>query len=103
MRTINIENTIYEIETTSKFDKQLKKAFKQGKDIEKLIQIVEKLANKEHIDAKFKDHQLINDKTYKDCRELHIEPDWLLIYKYQDNSLILVLFVTGSHSELFEK
>ena len=103
MKTINLENSIYEVETTSKFNKQLKKMFKQGKDIEKLISVVEKLANNESLDFKFKDHQLINDKTYKDCRECHIEPDWLLIYKYKCESLILVLFSTGSHNELFNK
>ena len=59
------------------------------------------MANKEQLDAKYKDHQLINDKTYKDCRECHLDPDWLLIYKYKEDKLKLVLFVTGSHSELF--
>ena len=33
------------------------------------------LANKEPLEPKYKDHQLINDKTYKDCRECHITPD----------------------------
>ncbi|MBQ8472188.1 MAG: type II toxin-antitoxin system YafQ family toxin [Bacilli bacterium] len=103
MKTISIENTLLELDTTNKFDKQLKKIFKQGKDLEKLISVVEKLANKGQLEPKYKDHQLINDKTYKDCRECHIEPDWLLIYKYQNDSLILVLFATGTHSELFDK
>lgn len=98
---IEIKKSIYKVDTTNNFNKQLKKVFKQGKDIEKLISIVEKLANKEKLDTKYKDHQLINNNTYKDCRECHIEPDWLLIYKYKDNTLILVLFAIGSHSELF--
>ena len=45
----------------------------------------------------------INDKTYKNCSECHIRPDWLLIYKYVDDKLVLVLFAIGSHSELFNK
>lgn len=97
----DIKHTIYEIDTTSKFNKQLKKISKQGLDIEILISIVEKLANKEPLDPKYKDHRLINNRTYKDCRECHIMPDWLLIYKYKEDTLILVLFATGSHSELF--
>ncbi len=60
------------------------------------------LANKEPLEPKYKDHQLINDKTYKDCRECHITPDWLLIYKYEDENLVLVLFATGSHSEILD-
>ena len=81
---IDIENTIYTVDTTNKFNKQLKKIFKQGKDIEKLIYVVECLANKEILEEKYRDHQLIDDKNYKNCRECHIESDWLLIYKYED-------------------
>ena len=97
MKTINTTNTKYKLDTTNKFNKQLKKIIKQGKDIEKIISVVEKLANGETLDPKYKDHQLINDKTYKECRECHLEPDWLLIYKYKNDTLILVLFATGSH------
>ena len=61
------------------------------------------LANKEPLDMKYKDHQLIDDKTYKNCRECHITTDWLLIYKYEDEILVLVLFATGRHSELLNK
>lgn len=60
------------------------------------------LANKEQLEPKYKDLQLINDKTYKDCRECHITPDWLLIYKYEAENLVLVLFATGSHSEILD-
>lgn len=42
-------------------------------------------------------------KNYKKiCGECHIEPDWLLVYQYIDNELILLLVSTGSHSELFK-
>lgn len=41
-------------------------------------------------------------KMYRDCEECHITPDWLLIYKVHDNNLILLLFATGSHSDLFK-
>ncbi len=99
----NIKNTKYNVDVTSKFKRDFKKISKQSKDIEKLKEVIVKLANKETLDAKYKDHQLINDKTYKDCRECHLEPNWLLIYKYKEDTLILVLFATGSHSELFDK
>ena len=58
-----------------------------------------KLANDEVLEAKYKDHCLTGD--YKDCRECHIEPDWLLIYKKYESELILMLVRTGSHSDLF--
>lgn len=93
---------LYEVDYTSKFKKQHKKLKKQGKDLTKLYEVIRMLANKEQLEPKYKDHQLINDKTYKDCRECHITPDWLLIYKYEDENLVLVLFATGSHSEILD-
>lgn len=86
---------------SNKFNKQLKKMVKQGKKIEKLKEIVKKLANKETLDIKNKDHALNDTKYFKGCRECHIEPDWLLIYKIDNNKLILYLMLTGSHSDLF--
>ena len=88
---------------TSNFKKQYKKIAKQGKDLDKLDKVIDRLANYEILEPKYKDHSLINDKYYKDCRECHIEPDWLLVYQYEDNKLNLLLIATGSHSELFNK
>ena len=100
MKTKNKINTIYEVHTTKKFKKNLKKISKQGKDLTKLEDIVIKLANKEPLDPKYKNHNLVNDKYYKNCGECHIEPDWILIYRYSKNELILLLVNTGSHSEI---
>ena len=93
----------YNVEYSNSFKKNLKKIIKQGKDIDKMLDIIDKLAEKEQLEPKHKDHNLINDKYFEDCRECHIEPDWLLIYKYIDDKLILLLMKTGSHSELFKK
>ena len=98
---INVEKSIYEVKTTTRFNKELKKIYKQNKNIEKLIEVVEKLANNQELDTQYKNHKLINDKYFKDCSECHIEPDWLLIYKIENSELILLLFATGSHSDLF--
>lgn len=97
----NINNTKYGVVTSNKFNKQLKKIIKQGKKIEKLSDIVKKLANGEILDLKYKDHALIDTKYYRDCRECHIEPDWLLIYKINESTIILYLVETGSHSDIF--
>ncbi|MCI5984075.1 MAG: type II toxin-antitoxin system YafQ family toxin [Firmicutes bacterium] len=52
------------------------------------------------MDPKYNDHPLYDNKKLKNCRDLHIEPDWVLIYKYSGNEIIL-LVTTGSHSEIF--
>ncbi len=91
----------YEIIMTSAFKKELKIIKKRNKDLEKLTKIVNKLANNEELDIKYKDHQLINNLRFENCRECHIEPDWLLVYRKNNNDLILVLIETGTHSDLF--
>lgn len=90
----------YEIKFTAQFKKDLKLAKKQGKDIEKLFAVVEKLANGQSLEPKFRDHDLSGN--FKGCRECHIEPDWLLVYEIADDVLVLVLYRVGSHSELFD-
>lgn len=91
----------YEILATSNFKKKLKIIKKRNKDIEKLRTVINLIANNEKLDEKYKDHQLFNSSKFKDCRELHIEPDWLLVYRIDNNKLILLLVDTGSHSDLF--
>ena len=91
----------YNIDFTINFKKQYRKLKKQGKDLNKLYEVVKRLADGEDLDSKYKNHNLINNKVYKNCKECHIEPDWLLIYKIIDEELILLLFSTGSHSDLF--
>lgn len=94
-------STKYIIKYSSYFKKNYKKIKKQGKDINKLKYIITKLANKEELAEKYRNHNLKNDKYYKNCGECHIEPDWLLVYRYEENQLILLLINTGSHSEIF--
>ncbi len=89
----------YEIKFTNQFKKDLKLAKKQGKDTEKLFAVVEKLACGEPLEPKYRDHDLTG--SFKGCRECHIEPDWLLVYEIYDNTLVLMLYRVGSHSELF--
>ena len=64
--------------------------------------LVENTQNGNVIPEKYCDHQLKPSKDFKNCRELHIEPDWLLIYKYSNENVILYLVRTGTHSDLFK-
>lgn len=91
----------YEVKFTSQFKRDLKLAQKQQKDISALMEVIEKLANGEALDLKYRDHDLSGN--YKGCRECHIEPDWLLVYEYINDVLVLMLYRLGSHSELFKK
>lgn len=89
----------YQIEITSRFKKDYKMSQKRGLDMSQLENVVEILASGEALPEKYLDHPLIGD--YKGYRECHIRPDWLLVYKIQDDILILTLARTGTHSDLF--
>lgn len=89
----------YQIRITKKFKKSVKRATKRGKRIQKLKDIVEILAKGEEVSSAYKDHALTGN--WIGHRELHIEPNWLLIYKIEENILILELVDTGSHADLF--
>lgn len=89
----------YEIKFTSQFKKDLKQAKKQRKNIDKLFSVIEQISNGIPLEEKYRDHNLNGD--YKNCRECHVEPDWLLIYEIIDDVLVLVLTRLGSHSDLF--
>lgn len=89
-----------------RFKKSLKKITKQDKDIDILLDVIDKLAYKQELDASYNNHKLKDDKYYKDCWECHLgsrKSDWLLIYQYDDDKLIILMVDTGSHSELFGK
>lgn len=84
---------------TKLFRKDLKRVSKRGKNIDKLKEIILLLIKQELLPDKNKDHELIGN--YKNHRECHIEPDWLLIYNIKENILNLVR--TGTHADLFDK
>ena len=85
--------------TTNKFEKDLQKAKKQGRDIATLKQIMLSLMNEIPLNAKFLDHPLKGN--WKNCRECHIQNDWLLIYRLLKQEKEIWFERLGSHSELF--
>ena len=88
-----------EIVPSDQFKKDLKLAKKRGYKFENLREVINILAEQKKLDDKYRDHGLAGD--YKGFRECHVEPDWLLIYRINEDALELFLFRTGSHSDLF--
>lgn len=89
----------YEIIRTSQFKKDYKTAVKRGLRIDRLKQVITLLADGQTLPESYRDHALKGD--YAGYRECHIGPDWLLVYKIAEELLILTLYRTGSHSDLF--
>ena len=86
------------LEFTTQFKRDLKLIKKRGKDTKKLDVVVANLLKEIPLAPKYRDHPLSGN--YKDHRDCHIEPDWLLIYLKSKVSITLVR--TGTHSDLFE-
>ena len=88
-----------DIVLSNQFKKDLKLASKRGYKLELLERIVDKIANNIKLEDKYRDHALTGN--YVGFRECHIQPDWLLVYRIENDELILFLSRTGSHSDLF--
>ena len=89
----------YVIEMSTKFKKYYQSAKKRDYDIRLLQEVVELLAEGKVLPEKYFDHALSGN--YAGCRECHILPDWLLVYRIEKELLILALTRTGTHSDLF--
>lgn len=90
---------MYQIYFTSKMKRDVKRMKKRGKDISKLTAVLSVLASGNSLPEQNRDHQLVGNMS--DFRECHIEPDWLLVYRKEDDALILTATETGSHADLF--
>ena len=88
-----------EIITKTRFEKDVKKLKKRSKDFSKLERVLCALVTGNKLDDKYRNHPLVGN--WKPCWELHIEPDWLLIYYIDIKKNQLILYRTGTHSDLF--
>jgi len=86
-------------ETTTQFRKDIKRIEKRKYDLSLMDQVVQTLLEEKPLDLKHHDHDLTGD--YTGHRECHIQPDWLFIYRIDEDKLILVATRTGTHSDLF--
>jgi mRNA interferase YafQ len=88
---------VREIIRNIQFKRDVRLAEKRGKDMGKLRELILLLAEETPLPPRYKDHALSG--AWKHHRDSHIEPDWLLLYKIDDNDLYLVR--TGTHADLF--
>jgi mRNA interferase YafQ len=82
---------------TNRFEKDLKLMTKRGPDPKSMKAIIRKLIDETPLERKHRDHLLVGN--FKDRRECHIEPDWLLIYRLDGDMIIFER--TGTNADLF--
>ena len=99
--SLDNECTKYDLAVTAQFRKDYKLAKKRGLKMEALAEIVTLLAKGEALPEKNRDHNLSGN--WIGHRECHVLPDWLLIYRIEENVLVLTLTRTGTHSDLLDK
>lgn len=90
---------MFSVVLSNQFKRDIKKAASRNYNLDLLKEVVNKLAAGEQLDDNNYDHNLSGN--YDGFRECHIKPDWLLIYRIEKSDLILFLFRTGTHSDLF--
>lgn len=90
---------MYNIYYTTKFKKDMKKIIKRGYNLSKLESVIALLVEGIPLPETNKDHGLTGN--WEGFRECHVEPDWLLIYQLEDETITLTLARTGTHSDLF--
>ena len=95
---MQMNETLYEVKKTSKFKKDYRLAKKRGQNIRLLKDVILVLADGKILPEKNCDHALTGD--WMGFRECHITPDWLLVYKKEDDILVLTLTRIGTHSDL---
>lgn len=89
----------FKLEMTGKFRRDLKTVIKRGYDMDLIQEVIDMLVEGKPLPAKYKDHNLTGN--YVKHRECHVSPDWLLIYRVEEDILVLTLTRTGTHSDLF--
>lgn len=91
----------YTVKFTNQFKKDYKLAKKRGKRMDLINEAINILADGEALPEKYRDHSLSGN--WIGHRECHIQPDWLMVYYFEDDILVLTFARTGTHSDLFSK
>lgn len=89
----------YTLTYTGQFKKDLKRCKKRGLNLELLYRVITLLQENGSLPAEYKPHILSGQ--FSECWECHIKPDWLLVWKQNDEELTLMLLNTGTHSDIF--
>ncbi|MDR3309661.1 MAG: type II toxin-antitoxin system YafQ family toxin [Tannerella sp.] len=90
----------YTLQVTNRFKKDVQRCRKAGYDLELLRDIVIQLTTDGKLPQEYLPHPLVGE--YKECMECHIKADWLIVWKQEDNKMIIVAIATGTHNYLFE-
>ena len=90
---------MYKVDTTKRFDKDLKLCRKRGLNIQLILDAIVILKTSGSLPALYRPHKLSGNR--KGQWECHIQPDWLMTWEQNDTQLTLLFLQTGTHADLF--
>ena len=90
---------MYSVETTKRFEKDLKRCQKRGLDLQLILDAIALLRKTGTLPAKYRPHKLSGNRQGQ--WECHIQPNWLMTWEQNDMQLTLLFLQTGTHSDLF--
>ena len=90
---------MYSVNTTKRFEKDLKRCLKRGLKMQLIYDAIQLLKSTSTLPSQYHPHKLSGDR--QDQWECHIQPDWLMTWEQNDNQLTLLFLQTGTHSDLF--
>lgn len=90
---------MYQVNYTKRMRKDIQRMRRRGKDLSKLVAVLDLLKTGEPLPEIYRDHQLKGDLD--DLRECHIEMNWLLVYRIDEGELTLLATATGTHFDIF--
>ena len=90
---------MYTVNYTTRMRRDIRRMKRRGKDLSKLITVLNLLKTGEPLPEIYHDHQLKGDMD--DLRECHVESNWLLVYRIDEGELILLATATGTHADIF--
>ena len=90
---------MYSVETTKRFDKDVKRCLKRGLNIQLVYDAIALLRTTGSLPAKYRPHKLSGNNNGQ--WECHIQPDWPMTWEQSDTQLTLLFLQTGTHSDLF--
>ena len=90
---------MYQVNYTKRMRKDIQRMRRRGKDLSKLVAVLDLLKTGEPLPEIYRDHQLKGDLD--DLRECHIETNWLLVYRIDEGELTLLATATGTHFDIF--
>jgi mRNA interferase YafQ len=91
----------YDIIRTARFKRDYKLMKRRNCEVALLMEAIRILAADRKLPGRYRDHELSG--SWAGHRECHIQPDWLLVYRIDEDEHALVLSRTGTHSDLFQK